>query len=156
MLLALTLLTAPGSARAEPASVATDPPVSTASPVGVDSLASADSLAVADTRAVADASADSSAARAALAEFPTPGVRAWQVGLLRADRMQHLGFSFALTTALIILTRDRGAAATATLSVGFAKELWDRRGSSGFDPIDLAADAAGTGLAVVLVRARGN
>jgi hypothetical protein len=140
LLLAVALLAAPWSARAVRAAAPSD------SLVGADSLATPDTLAV----------ADSSAARAPLAAFPPAGVRAWQVGLLRADRMQHMGLSFALTTALIILTRDRGAAAAATVSLGLAKELWDRRGSSGFDPIDLAADAAGIGLAVVLVRARGD
>jgi hypothetical protein len=70
--------------------------------------------------------------------------------------MQHMGLSFAITSALIILTRDPGVAAGTSLTLGLAKELWDRRGSSGFDPVDFAADAAGTGLAVVLVRAGGD
>jgi hypothetical protein len=111
---------------------------------------------VANTPPDSLAVSDSSAVRAPLAAFPPARVHAWQVGLLRADRMQHMGLSFAITSALIILTRDPGVAAGTSLTLGFAKELWDRRGSSGFDPIDLAADAAGTGLAVVLVRAGGD
>jgi len=98
----------------------------------------------------------SSAVPAPLAAFPAARTRAWQVGLLRSDRLQHMGLSFAITSALIILTRDPGVAAATSLTLGLAKELWDRRGSSGFDPVDLAADAVGTGLAVVLVRAGGN
>ena len=99
---------------------------------------------------------DSSAAPAPLAAFPPAQARAWQVGLVRADRMQHLSLSFAITSALIVLTREPGVAAGTSLTLGLAKELLDRRGSSGFDPIDLAADAVGTGLAVVLVRAGGD
>lgn len=100
--------------------------------------------------------ADSSSTHAPLAAFPPARARAWQVGFLRADRMQHMSLSFAITSALIILTRRPGAAAGTSLTLGLAKELWDGRGSSGFDPVDLAADAAGTGLAVVVVRAGGN
>jgi len=70
--------------------------------------------------------------------------------------MAHTGLSFVLGTALIILTRDRGSAAGGVLALGLCKEVWDQRGSSGFDATDLAADAAGVGLAVVLVRARGH
>jgi hypothetical protein len=124
----LALLASPGRARAQVATTLTD------------SLAAT----------------ESSAAPAPLAAFPPARVRAWQVGLVRADRLQHLSLSFAITSALIILTRDPGVAAGTSLTLGLAKELWDRRGSSGFDPIDLAADATGTGLAVVLVRAGGD
>lgn len=95
-------------------------------------------------------------AMAALAAFPPSRVRAWQVGFLRADRMQHMGLSFTLTSALIILTRDRGAAAGAAMALALGKELWDQRGSSGFDATDLAAGVTGIGVSVVLVRARGH
>ena len=109
-------------------------------------------------RAAPDA-ADSLAAAPAerpLAAFAAPRVRAWQVGFLRPDRMEHAGLSFALTSALVIASRDRRLAAGAVLSLGLGKELWDRRGSGGFDPVDLAAGATGVGVAVILVRARGD
>jgi hypothetical protein len=102
------------------------------------------------------AAAVSGSAQAPLAAFPPARERAWQVGFLRADRLQHMSVSFAITSALIILTRKPAVAAGTSLTLGLAKEVWDGRGSSGFDPVDLAADAAGTGLAVVLVRAGGN
>jgi hypothetical protein len=70
--------------------------------------------------------------------------------------LEHAGLSFALTSALVIATRDRRVAAAGVLSLGLAKELWDGRGSGGFDPVDLAAGATGIGFAVVLVRARGD
>ena len=70
--------------------------------------------------------------------------------------MQHMGFSFALSCALIVATRNHAAAAGTVIALGFGKEMWDRRGSSGFDPIDLAADITGAGLAVMLVPARGD
>ena len=87
--------------------------------------------------------------------FPAPRVRAWQMGLLRPDRLEHASFSFTLAGAAIVATRSRAAGA-GMLALGLAKELYDRRpGGSGFDPVDLAADATGVGLAIVLVRARG-
>ncbi len=70
--------------------------------------------------------------------------------------MEHAGLSFALTSALVVATRDRRIAAASVLSLGLAKELWDRRRGSGFDPVDLAAGATGIGVAVILVRARGD
>lgn len=91
-----------------------------------------------------------------LAAFPPPRVRAWQLGLVRPDRVEHASLSFALTSALIVATRDRGIAGGVVLSLGVAKELWDRRVSTGFDPVDLAADVAGITLALVSVRARGD
>lgn len=100
-----------------------------------------------------------SAAHAALvplAAFPTPGVRAWQTGLLRPDRLEHASLSFTLTAALILATRDHAAAAAGALAFGLGKELWDARGSSGFDVIDLSADGAGVTLALIAVRARGH
>ena len=90
-----------------------------------------------------------------LAAFPQAREAAWRAGLLRTDRLQHMGFSFALTSALIIVTREPAAAAGAALAFGLGKESWDGRGASGFDPVDLAADATGVGLSLVLVRARG-
>lgn len=43
-------------------------------------------------------------------------------------------------------------AAGVTLSVGVAKELWDRHDGRYFSLKDLAADAAGTGTGAVLMR----
>jgi hypothetical protein len=81
-------------------------------------------------------------------------VRAWQVGLVRGDRLEHASLSFALASAIIIATRNRAAGATTAFAAGIGKELWDgRRGH--FDPVDLAADAVGVGLATVLVEPRG-
>ncbi len=83
--------------------------------------------------------------------FPSPEVRAWQVGLLRSDRLVHAGFSMTLVTALALAGRDTRTAAAVTLAAGLGKELWDRHpGGSGFDPLDLTADATGTLLGVVL------
>ena len=89
-----------------------------------------------------------------IASFPSPRVRAWQVGLLRGDRMEHASLSFALTSALIIVTRNRAASAATAFAFGIGKELWDRR-TGAFDPVDLTADAMGVGLATVLVAPRG-
>jgi len=93
-------------------------------------------------------------ARDSIASFPPPRVRAWQVGLARGDRLEHASLSFALASAVIIATRSRSAGAATALALGLGKELWDgRRGH--FDPVDLAADAVGVGLATVLVEPRG-
>ena len=86
-----------------------------------------------------------------IVSFPPPRVRGWQVGLVRPDRMEHASLSFALTSALIIVTRDRAASAVTALAFGVGKELWDRR-TSEFDPVDLSADAVGIALATVLVK----
>src|SRR6185369_16782500 len=85
-----------------------------------------------------------------IVSFPSPRVRAWQVGLVRGDRMEHASLSFALTSALIIVTRNRAASAATALAFGVGKELWDQR-TSRFDPVDLTADAVGVGLATLLV-----
>jgi len=86
--------------------------------------------------------------------FPPPRVRAWQVGLVRGDRIEHASLSFALTSALIIVTRSRAAGAATALAFGVGKELWDQR-TSRFDPVDLTADAVGVGLATLLVTPHG-
>lgn len=80
-----------------------------------------------------------------LAAYPPPHVRAWQVGLVRADRLQHASLSFALAAGATLAGCRPGASFAGALALGFAKELWDAR-SSGFDPTDLAADAAGAAL----------
>ena len=92
--------------------------------------------------------------RDSIASFPPPRVRAWQVGLVRGDRLQHASLSFALASALIIVTRDRAAGAATAFALGVGKELWDGR-TGRFDPVDLAADAVGIGFATVLVAPRG-
>jgi len=97
-----------------------------------------------------------SPARAAsgLAAFPAPKQRAWQIGLLRSDRLEHAGISFTLTAALVVATRDRRVAAAGVLGLGVVKELLDQRTPSGFDPVDLAAGATGIGIAAAAVRPR--
>lgn len=79
-------------------------------------------------------------------------MRAWQTGLVRADRLEHAGASFALATAITLATRDRRPAALGTLLLGLGKEWHDGQGASGFDPVDLTADALGIALALALVR----
>ena len=101
-----------------------------------------------DSLAVSGVGSDS------IGAFPPPRVRAWQVGLVRPDRMEHASLSFALTSALIIVTRNRAASAATGLAFGFGKEMWDRR-TSEFDPVDLTADAVGVGLATLLVKPHG-
>lgn len=90
------------------------------------------------------------------AAFPAPQVRAWQVGLVRPDRLEHASLSFVLAGALLVAGREPAAAGAITLAAGLGKELWDRRGVSGFDGIDLVADATGIALALTLIRARGD
>ncbi len=88
------------------------------------------------------------AARAAAAppdSLPPAHVRAWQVGLLRPDRLEHGSLSFTLAAGMGLAGRPRTEAALVTLGLGTLKELHDRR-TSRFDPIDLAADAAGAAL----------
>ncbi len=80
-----------------------------------------------------------------LPEFPPAAVRAWQVGLLRPDRLQHAGLSFALGTAFTLASRDRVTGAAAALALGTLKELWDSR-HGGADGVDLLADAIGAAL----------
>lgn len=78
----------------------------------------------------------------AVREFPDARVRAWQLGLLRADRLQHVGFSY--TSGLMVgLTSEQPVAAAATaLTLGLAKELWDAAHDR-FDAVDLLADLVG-------------
>jgi len=108
------------------------------------------SVAVVATAAANDPLAATLARRDSVTTFPPARVRGWQVGLLRPDRMQHASFSFALTAALIVVTRNRAASAATAFAFGIGKELWDQR-TSAFDPVDLSADAVGVALASVLV-----
>ena len=77
-----------------------------------------------------------------LPSYPEPRVRAWQVGLLRADRLQHLGLSFTLGVMSGVTSESPAAAAGAAFGIGLAKELWDTRHGD-FDLVDLLADACG-------------
>ncbi len=131
-----------------------------ASPAGApESLASALALmpsARADTGAASDrlpAASVTDRRLEPLAAFPPPRVRAWQVGLLRPDRLEHAGLSFTLAAALTVAFRDRASAAGLTLALGVAKEFLDSR-REGAEAMDLAADAVGLGVALVTVRGR--
>ena len=125
--------------------------------VPADSLA--DSVARTDSLAGRAVPTDSLAARGmgradSIVSFPPPRVRAWQVGLVRGDRLEHASLSFALASAIIIATRNRAAGAATAFAAGLGKELWDGR-QGHFDAVDLAADAVGVGLATALVAPRG-
>jgi hypothetical protein len=85
---------------------------------------------------------------------PSATVRAWQTGLLRPDRLEHASLAFSLGLGAGILSRAPGAAAASALALGLAKEVRDRR-HGGFDPLDLAADAIGAGLAALATNAVG-
>ena len=84
-----------------------------------------------------------------------PRVRAWQVGVLRADRLQHLGFSFTLGVMSGITSESPAAAAGTALGLGIMKELWDVRHGD-FDAMDVFADACGAlgaaGATITLTR----
>ena len=86
-----------------------------------------------------------SASPDSLPAFPPESVRAWQVGLLRSDRLQHATLSFSLGTAFTLATRDRVSGAGIALALGALKELWDSR-HGGADGVDLLADAVGATL----------
>jgi len=77
--------------------------------------------------------------------FPAPGVRVWQVGLLRPDRMQHASISMTLALGVGVVTRDAKAGFVTSVAFGLAKELLDMR-STHFDAIDLTADVIGAGV----------
>lgn len=83
-----------------------------------------------------------------LRAFPPATVRAWQVGLLRPDRLQHAGLSFALGTAFTLASREPVAGAATALALGALKELWDSR-HGGADGVDLLADAVGATLGAI-------
>ncbi|MCC6348055.1 MAG: hypothetical protein IT347_00490 [Candidatus Eisenbacteria bacterium] len=93
------------------------------------------------------------AAGDSLAAYPPPRVRAWQVGLVRPDRLQHASLSFVLAAGATLATRRPAASFAGVLALGLAKEAWDSR-AEGFDAVDLAADAAGATLGVVAARDR--
>jgi hypothetical protein len=78
--------------------------------------------------------------------FPSPAVRRWQVGLLRPDRLQHATLSLTLGLAAGLVSRRAAVAGYGSLALGLAKELYDVHGT-GFDPVDVCADAVGAGAA---------
>lgn len=78
-------------------------------------------------------------------------MRAWQVGLLRGDRLQHASLSFALGAAWTLAFRDAAAGAGTALALGALKELWDAR-RGGADGVDLVADALGATLGAIAAR----
>ena len=85
---------------------------------------------------------------AASPPLPAPATRAWQTGLLRPDRLEHASFSFTLGLGAGLLSRQPASAGGSALAIGLVKEIRDRH-RGGFDPVDLAADALGAGLAAV-------
>jgi hypothetical protein len=82
---------------------------------------------------------------------PPPAVRAWQTGI-RPDRLQHAGLAFTLGLGAGLATRRPALAAAGTCGLGLLKEVRDIR-HGGFDPVDLAADAAGAALAALAAHA---
>ena len=78
-------------------------------------------------------------------------VRAWQTGVLAPDKLEHLSLSFTTGLAIGVGSRRPAAAAAGALTLGLAKELYDRRHTR-FDPGDLAADALGAALAALATR----
>jgi hypothetical protein len=76
------------------------------------------------------------------ATFPKPEVRVWQMGLMRADRLQHVTFSYTAGLMLGLTSQEPLAAASGAMVIGLAKELWDAR-TGRFDSLDLVADALG-------------
>jgi hypothetical protein len=105
-------------------------------------------LAPATTRAAGTASDTTAVAPA----FPSAPVRAWQMGLLRSDRLQHASLSFTIAAGATVLTRRPGASFAGTLALGLLKELRDIR-HGGFDSMDLAADLTGSLLGASVARA---
>ena len=84
---------------------------------------------------------------------PLPGpafdARTWHTGLLRADRLQHASLALASGIGMGLLSREPVAAVSGAMTLGVAKELMDI-GGSGFDWVDLLADALGAGAAAVI------
>ena len=74
--------------------------------------------------------------------FPDARVRAWQTGILRPHRIQHVSFAYTSGVMVGLTSREPGLAFGSALVLGLAKEIWDIR-RSGFDWVDLGADALG-------------
>lgn len=104
--------------------------------------------------ATRSAAAPADSAGVADARWPAPEVRAWQTGLARPDRLQHGSLALCLALGIGAATRQPWSALGTTLALGVTKELWDARaGGSGFDGLDLTADALGAGLGALGARA---
>ena len=101
---------------------------------------------VSNLASAAAGDSDSAAVARAGVAFPSAPVRRWQVGLLRPDRLQHASLAMTLGFAAGLVTRSTRVAGWSSLSLGLVKELLDINGS-GFDPVDLSADAAGAAVA---------
>ena len=82
-------------------------------------------------------------------ELPPPDARPWQTGLLRADRLEHASLSLTLGLGAGLATRKPAVAVIVPATLGFAKEVADRR-HGGFDVVDLAADLIGAAAAGAL------
>jgi hypothetical protein len=74
-------------------------------------------------------------------------------GLLRADRLEHASLSFTLAAGVGLTGRSRAEALALSFTLGFVKELRDRRHSR-FDPVDLTADAIGATLGALAATRR--
>lgn len=85
------------------------------------------------------------------AALPEPRIRAWQTGLLAPDRLQHASLSLTLGLGAGMAGARPAAVLFGTSALGLAKELRDGRHTR-FDPVDLAADVCGGGIAALLVR----
>lgn len=85
--------------------------------------------------------------------LPSAADRAWQVGLLRTDRLQHASLSFTLAAGAGVSGASAPQAAWFTVALGFAKECLDARRDR-FDPADLAADLTGALLGASVSRGR--
>ena len=79
------------------------------------------------------------------------GVRAWQTGVLRPDRLQHFSLGFSLGLALGIMA-DEPAAAGGVCALALAKEIADSRNGR-FDTLDLITGIAGAALAALTLSA---
>ena len=108
-------------------------------------LPAALALALAIAPAPAHAGAPAAARADSALAFPDARVRGWQLGVTRADRLQHASLAFTLAAGATLASRRPLESFAGTLALGLAKELWDARITT-FDPADLAADAAGAAL----------
>jgi hypothetical protein len=81
--------------------------------------------------------------------LPPPEVRFWQMGLFRADRLHHASFALTSGAGVGLMVGEPVAAFASAMGLGLIKEVWDIRGS-GFDFLDLVADALGAGAATAV------
>ncbi len=70
-------------------------------------------------------------------------------GMLRADRLSHASLGLAIGVGVGLSTREPAAGVGSVVALAVAKELLDDR----FDRDDLAAGAAGAGIAWLIVAA---